>query len=157
MKALNMAIASTEIASMPALDPTNTLMMAPTISTRAPTVNHLPIALRSRLITVARLAITKKTPAVPPKAVMINSEPFLKPSTMAIRRESISPMKKVKASNTGTPVAEFLVFSIANMKPKAPPRNTTKPRPPPSDLVMPVATPSQAPRTVGTMLSASSQ
>ena len=64
-------------------------------------------------MTVARLAMAKNTPAVPPKAVMIRSEPFLKPSTMAIMRESIRPMKKVKASNTGTPAAEFLVFSMA--------------------------------------------
>jgi hypothetical protein len=38
------------------------------------------------------------------------SGPFLKPSTMAIMRESIRPMKKVKASSTGTPAAEFLVL-----------------------------------------------
>jgi len=76
---------------------------------------------------------------------------------MAIMRESIRPMKKVNASSTGTPAAEFLVFSIANMKPKAPARNTTRPRPPPSEAVMPVATPSQAPSTVGTRDRASSQ
>jgi hypothetical protein len=40
---------------------------------------------------------------------------------MAIMRESMSPMKKVNASNTGTPAAEFLVFSMANMKLNAPP------------------------------------
>ena len=64
-------------------------------------------------MTLDRLAMTKNTPAVPPKAVMISSEPFLKPSTMAIMRESIRPMKKVKPSSTGTPAAEFLVFSMA--------------------------------------------
>jgi hypothetical protein len=76
---------------------------------------------------------------------------------MAIMRDSINPMKKVKASSTGTPAAEFLVFSIAYMKPNAPPRNTIRPTPPLRDLVMPVATPSQAPSTVGNRLSASSQ
>jgi hypothetical protein len=39
-------------------------------------------------------------------------------------RDSIRPMKNVKASSSGTPADEFLVFSIANMKPKAPARNT---------------------------------
>jgi modulator of FtsH protease len=109
------------------------------------------------MITLARLAITKNTPAVPANAVMMRSVPFLKPSTMPIRRESIRPMKNVKASSTGTPAAERLVFSIANMKANAPPRNTIKPTPPRSDWVMPVATPTQAPSTVGIMLSASSQ
>ena len=52
------------------------------------------------------------------------------PAPSPISRDSIRPMKKVKASSTGTPAAEFLVFSIANMKPKAPPRNTIRPRPP---------------------------
>jgi len=101
--------------------------------------------------------MTKNTPAVPPKAVMINSGPFLKPSTWAISRDSIKPMKKVNASNTGTPAAEFLVFSMAYMNPNAPARKTIRPMPPPSDWVMPVATPSQAPKTVGTRLSASNQ
>jgi hypothetical protein len=76
---------------------------------------------------------------------------------MAIMRESIRPMKKVKASSTGTPAAEFLVFSMANMKPKAPARKTTSPTPPDSERVMPVLTPSQAPKTVGSKLRASSQ
>ena len=72
-------------------------------------------------------------------------------------RESIRPMKKVKASNTGTPAAEFLVFSMANMKPNAPPRNTIRPKPPERAEVIPVATPSHAPSTVGNMLRASNQ
>ena len=66
-------------------------------------------------------------------------------------------MKNVKASSTGTPAAERLVFSMANMKPNAPPRNTIRPKPPVSERVMPVATPIQAPSTVGIMLRASSQ
>ena len=88
---------------------------------------------------------------------MMRSVPFLKPSTMPIRRDSIRPMKKVKANSTGTPAAEFLVFSMAYMKPKAPPMKTIRPKPPLSDCVMPVATPIQAPSTVGSMLRASSQ
>ena len=112
---------------------------------------------KSRLMTVARLAMTKNTPAVPPNAIMISSEPFLNPSTMAIRRDNINPMKNVNANNTGTPAAEFFVFSIANMNPNAPPRNTTRPKPPPSEAVMPVVTPTHAPSTVGNMLRASSQ
>jgi hypothetical protein len=66
-------------------------------------------------------------------------------------------MKNVNASSTGTPAAEFLVFSIANMKPKAPARNTIRPTPPVRPRVMPVATPIQAPSTVGSRLRASSQ
>ena len=66
-------------------------------------------------------------------------------------------MKNVKASSTGTPAAEFLVFSIANMKPKAPARNTMTLMPAPMVAMMPVATPIQAPSTVGTIDSASSQ
>ena len=66
-------------------------------------------------------------------------------------------MKNVNASSTGTPVAEFLVFSIANMKPNAPAMKTMKLMPAPSVATMPVATPTQAPSTVGTIDSASSQ
>ena len=65
------------------------------------------------MITLLSAAMTKNTPAVPPKAVMISSEPFLKPSTIASMRDSIKPMKNVNANSTGTPAAEFLVFSIA--------------------------------------------
>ena len=70
-------MAATEIAIMPAVEPTNTLMTAPTTITMAPTNSHLPIPDRSRLITVARLAMTKNTPAVPANAVMISWVPFL--------------------------------------------------------------------------------
>ncbi|MOA69076.1 hypothetical protein D3C78_1970510 [compost metagenome] len=63
----------------------------------------------------------------------------------------------MKPSSTGTPAAEFLVFSMAYMKPKAPPRNTMMPMPGDMARVRPVATPSQAPSTVGTIDSASSQ
>ena len=152
-----MPITATEMAIMAAVEPTNTLMMPPIMTAMAPTNSHLPMPDRSRLMTVDKLAMTKNTPAVPANAVMIRSGPFLKPSIMEIMRDSIKPMKKVKASSTGTPAAEFLVFSMAYMKPKAPARNTTMPRPPPSERVMPVVTPIQAPNTVGTRLSASSQ
>ena len=64
-------------------------------------------------------------------------------------------MKNVKASSMGTPAAEFLVFSIANMKPKAPTRNTIRPTPGDKARVRPVATPTQAPSTVGIMDKAS--
>ena len=66
-------------------------------------------------------------------------------------------MKNVKPSSTGTPAAEFLVFSIANMKPNAPARKTMKLMPAPIAATMPVLTPIQAPSTVGTIESASSQ
>ncbi len=72
-------------------------------------------------------------------------------------RDSIRPMKKVKPSSTGTPAAEFLVFSIANMKPKAPARKTTIEMPGDIARARPVERPSQAPSTVGTIDSASSQ
>ncbi|MCY1374328.1 hypothetical protein D9M69_616640 [compost metagenome] len=150
-------MARVAMAAMPAVLPTNTLMIAPIMIARAPTNSHLPMPERSRLITVEMLAMMKNTPAVPPNAVMIRLAPLLKPSTPASRRESIRPMKNVKASSTGTPAAEFLVFSMANMKPKAPPRKTIRPRPPVRLAVMPVATPIQAPSTVGSMDSASSQ
>ena len=81
---------------------------------------------RSRLITVASDAIAKNTTAVPPKAVMTSVGPFLKPSTIASRRDSIRPMKNVKPAARYTPAGEFLVFSIANMKPNAPPRKTIR-------------------------------
>jgi hypothetical protein len=63
------------------------------------------------------------------KAVMISSVPFLKPSTMPIRREH-QAHEEGEAQQHGTPAAEFLVFSIANMKPKAPTMNTIRPSPP---------------------------
>ena len=76
------------------------------------------------------MAMPRKIAPVPAKAVMIRlgavgSGPAPRPT----RRDSIRPMKKVKASSIGTPAAEFLVFSIANMKPKAPTRKTIRPMP----------------------------
>jgi hypothetical protein len=69
----------------------------------------------------------------------------------------MTPMKKVNASRIGTPAAEFLFFSIANMKPKAPTRKTIRPMPGVSMRLMPNAMPTQAPSTVGTIDKASSQ
>ena len=60
-------------------------------------------------------------------------------------------------SSTGTPAAEFLVFSMANMKAKAPPRKTIVLMPTPSVAMAPVVMPTQAPSTVGTIDNASSQ
>ncbi|MDT4867546.1 hypothetical protein FQZ97_1024650 [compost metagenome] len=154
---LNTPMAMVAMAAMAAGLPTNTLMIAPIMMASAPTKSHLPMPEMSRLIKVERLAMTKNTPAVPPNAVMIRLDPLLKPSTVASMRESMRPMKKVKPSSTGTPAAEFFVFSMANMKPKAPPRKTISPRPPPRLAVMPVCTPTQAPSTVGSMDNASSQ
>ena len=148
-------MAATDKAIMPAVEPTKILTMPPTMSTKAPTNNHLPMPDKSRLMTLAKTDMTANTPAVPPKAVMIRSGPFLKPKTMAIMRDSMRPMKNVKASKTNTPVEECLVFSMAYIKPMAPPKNTMKPKPPPKDWVMPVVTPSHAPSTVGKRLRAS--
>ena len=71
------------------------------------------------------VAIPKKTAPVPAKATMIRLPPLASPSTAPSRRESIRPMNRVKANNIGTPAAEFLVFSMANMKPKAPAKKTS--------------------------------
>ena len=74
---------------------------------------NLPIADRSRLMMLESDAMPRKTAPVPANAVITRLVPLPMPSTKASRRESIRPMKKVKPSRTGTPAAEFLVFSIA--------------------------------------------
>ena len=99
----------------------------------------------------------KNTAPVPANAIMIRLAPFASPSTTPIRRASIRPMKNVKPSRIGTPAAESLVFSIAYMKPKAPTRKTISPMPGDIARARPVETPIQAPSTVGTIDSASSQ
>ena len=126
-------------------------------SIHAPTIRNLPMPDKSRLITVASEAIPKKIAAVPPKAVMINVVPLLKPRIAVSMRDSISPMKNVKASRKRTPVDEFFVFSTANIRPKAPTRNTIMLVPAPIAAMIPVATPIHAPSTVGTRETASSQ
>ena len=65
-------------------------------------------------------------------------------------------MKKVKPSRTATPRPEFLVFSIAYMKPNATAMKMMKPMPPVS-IGKCICTPMKAPSTVGIMDSASSQ
>ena len=64
-------------------------------------------------------------------------------------------MKKVNARSRYTPLAEFLVFSMANMKPNAPARNRIVDKPAPIAFSTPVLTPTHAPSTVGTSDTAS--
>ena len=122
-----------------------------------PMNKNLPMLERSRLITLLSVAMPRKIVPVPANAIMIRLPPLFRPSTAPTKRASIRPMKKVKASKMGTPAALFLNLSIANMKPNAPTRNTIRPMPPVSDLLRPNCTPTQAPNTVGTIDSASSQ
>ena len=157
MKAEKMPIASTEIVIIIALDCRKMLAMPATSTMIMPMNRNLPIADRSRLITVESVAMPRKIAPVPANAVMMSPAPLFRPSTAPIRRDSIRPMKNVNASSTGTPAAEFLVFSIANMNANAPPRKTIALMPWPITLVMPVVTPIHAPSTVGTIDSASSQ
>src|SRR3569832_1562563 len=49
--------------------------------TMTPANSHFPSPEKSRLDTVATLAMTANTAAVPPKAIMINDAPLEKPST----------------------------------------------------------------------------
>src|SRR6218665_1458605 len=157
MKGEKMPMASTDSVIISAGDFRKMFAMPATSSMMAPMKSHLPIHDRSRLMTDDSAAMPKKIAPVPAKASMIRLPPFDRPSTMPTMRDSIRPMKKVKASSTATPVDEFFVFSMANMKPNAPARNTMAPMPPDSDAMMPVLTPIQAPSTVGTIDSARSQ
>ncbi len=157
MKAEKMPIASTDSVIINALDWMNTLAIPATSNMMQPMNSHLPMLVRSRLMTVDIVAMPRKIRPVPVKAVMINPAPLPRPSTAPIRRDNIKPMKKVKPNSTGTPAAEFFVFSIANIRPKAPPRNTIMVMPGPIAATIPVLTPIHAPSTVGTIDSASSQ
>ena len=108
----------------------------PATSTRiAPMNMNLAMFDRSRLTMVDSVAMPRKMAPVPAKAIMIRLAPLPMPSTTASMRDSITPMKKVKASRIGTPAAEFLFFSIANMKPNAPTRKTIRPITRSKDLV----------------------
>ena len=98
----------------------------------------------------------KKAALVPAKAIITRLAPLPLASTMPSSRDSITPMKNVKASRIGTPAAEFLNFSIANMKPNAPTMKTTRPIIGERAEAMPVCTPIHAPSTVGSIDSASS-
>jgi hypothetical protein len=113
---------------------------------------------KSRLDTVATVAITPKIAAVPPKAVMMSWAPLEKPRIEPIIRDSIRPMKNVKPSSSATPMPLFLNLSIAKKNPKATPMNTAKPISGlPAKKEKPVVTPIHAPSTVGTMDRASSR
>ena len=97
-------------------------------------------------------ASTKKIAPVPPAAMAIMPPPLEKPSATCRMRESIRPMKKVKASSRTTPMPLFLVFSMPHMKPQATPRNSRK-----AIIGLPakkencIWMPSRAPSTVGTI------
>lgn len=129
------------------------------ISTITPTNNHFSSPEKSRLLSVAIVAIMEKIAPVPPNASIISEEPFEKPMIKLSKRDSISPMKNVKLRSTKTPAVLFFVRSIANMNPNAIAKNA-------DILIMglvaensekPVTTPIHAPSTVGTIDNASSQ
>lgn len=112
---------------------------------------------RSRLMIDDNAAMPRNIAPVPANASMTRVAPFARPRTAPRSRDSIKPMNNVKASSTGTPAEECLVFSIAKMKPRAPARNTTRPTPGERARATPVVSPIHAPRTVGTMDRARSQ
>ena len=118
---------------------------------------NLLMPVKSRFETVATVAMQAKMAAVPPKAVMISCAPLAPPSTTPSRRDNIRPMKNVKASNSATPRPLFLLRSMPQKKPKAIAMKTMKPMNGlPEKNEKPLLTPIHAPRTVGTMDSASS-
>ena len=90
---------------------------------------------------VERLAMAKKIAAVPPNAVMIKLEPLRRPSTWAIRRDSIRPMKKVNPSRATTPVLLFLVRSITKTSGRRHRRRKGSCKPKPILARMPVRNP----------------
>ena len=160
MKADEIPITNTDNAIIKAVLWKKMLAIAATSTMIMPMNKNLPMDDRSRLMTLDSVAMPKKIPPVPAKAVMIKLAPLLRPKILPTRRDSIKPIKKVNANKIGTPAAEFLNFSMANMKPKAPPMKTIKPIQ--GDIVAmaaptPVATPIQAPKMVGTMDKDSSQ
>ena len=157
MNAEKISTASAEIVSIRAGICSQMFAIEAARITRKPTNSHLPMPVKSRLETVAMVAMTAKMPAVPPKAVMISEAPLEKPSTWPISRESISPMKKVKPSSRPTPITLFLNLSMAKKNPKATARKTMMPMNGlPEKNENPLRTPIQAPRTVGTIDRASS-
>jgi len=131
-------VISAEIASDTAGTWKKALASAATRIRITPANRNLPRPEKSRLVVEAMPASTKKIAPVPPAAMAMMLPPLEKPSATCRMRDSIRPMKKVNASSTGTPAAEFLVFSMAKMKPKAPPRKTTSPTTPVRPAVMPV-------------------
>ncbi len=122
--------------------------------------SHLPRPEKSRLLTVAMVAMAAKIDAGAAECQHDAARGPLENPRMKLRsRDSMSPMKNVKPSSTSTPRPLSFVFSMANMKPNAIARNAMKLM---AGLVAaksenPVVTPIQAPSTVGTIDSASSQ
>ncbi|MNY19135.1 hypothetical protein D3C86_1525560 [compost metagenome] len=89
---------------------------------------------------------------------MISAGPLENESVALISRDSIRPMKNVKASSRTTPMLLFLVFSMPYMKPNATAKKIRIERPGlPAISVKPEATPIHAPSTVGIIERASSQ
>ena len=84
-----------------------------TISSKTPIIRNLPMPDRSRLMVLASVAIAKKISAVPPAAVATSVPPLFRFKTLLSKRDSISPIKKVKPSSIATPHPLFLVFSMA--------------------------------------------
>ena len=156
MNAEKIAIATTMMVSINAGICNQMLAKEATINRMTPTNRNLPMLEKSFLETVAMEAITVKMAAVPPKAPIIRVAPLLQlPRVIPIRRESITPIKKVNASKSTTPIPVSLFFSIAQKKPKATAKKIIAPiNGLPSKKVKPMATPNHAPMTVGTMESA---
>ena len=125
-------------------------------TTIMPMKRNFPILLKSRLLTVATVAIVKKIAPVPPAAMAIIDVPFEKPSATCKIRDSIRPMKKVKPSSNATPSPLSLFFSMPYMKPQAMPRNRIKlMNGLPAMKLKFICTPTNAPKTVGIMEKAS--
>ena len=76
MKAEKMPIVTTAIVINSALDCRKMFAMIATSSITAPTNRNLPIAERSRLMTVESAAMPRKVTPVPANAVMIRPVPF---------------------------------------------------------------------------------
>ena len=89
---------------------------------------------------------------------MISAAPLLKPSTAPSRRDSIRPMKNVKPSSSGTPVARVLGLLDGEHEAEGAAQEDDEAHARAHALRRcPVGTPTQAPSTVGTIDSASSQ
>ena len=96
-------VASSEMVSISAGICRKMLANAASRMTIMPTKSQRPMSEKSRLETVAMVAMAPKMTAVLPKAIMTSEAPLLMPSTKPSRRESISPMKKVKPSSSRMP------------------------------------------------------
>ncbi len=152
-----MIMASTEMVSIKAGICRKILPMAARISTTAPINRVFCMPVKSRLLVVAMVAMVAKMAAVPPKAIMISWAPLFMLSTKPSMRDSIIPMKKVKAINQTMPAELFLLRSTANIRPKAPARNTMVEMPGDSIVFRFNCNASAAPRMVGIKEAASNQ